>query len=151
MKKTILITVLCLLALFTFAQNEGTYDSVLAKKLNADERGMKVYVLVILKTGASKDFPKEVRDSLFKGHMSNIGRLADEGKLSLAGPFEKNALNYRGLFIFNVSTIEEAKALVETDPTVKAGIFDVEYLPWYGSAAVQEITGIHKKLQKKTF
>jgi uncharacterized protein YciI len=151
MKKMIILAVLSLLNQFVVAQNESAYDSVLAKKLNADERGMKMYVLVILKTGAAKDFSKAVRDSLFMGHMSNIGRLADEGKLSLAGPFEKNTLNYRGLFIFNVSTVEEAKALVETDPTVKAGIFDVEYLPWYGSAAVQEITGIHKKLQKKTF
>ncbi|MCP9749862.1 YciI family protein [Ferruginibacter sp. HRS2-29] len=147
MKKILFFTLL-LLSVRASAQ-ENAYDSILAKKLNADERGMKMYVLVILKTGPVKDLPKADRDSLFKGHINNIIRLADEGKLSLAGPFEKNELNYRGLFIFNVSTVEEAKSLVATDPAVKAGLFDAEYIQWYASAAVQEINGIHKKIQRK--
>lgn len=47
--------------------------------------------------------------------MKNIGRLADEGKLIVAGPFLDNQ-EIRGIYIFNVSSIEEAKALTETDP-----------------------------------
>ncbi|HMG14584.1 MAG TPA: hypothetical protein VK590_03990, partial [Saprospiraceae bacterium] len=42
-------------------------------------------------------------DSLFTGHMNNIKRLAKENKLIVAGPFEKNLKNYRGLFIFTVN------------------------------------------------
>ncbi|MEO6051165.1 MAG: hypothetical protein ABIP78_07520, partial [Pyrinomonadaceae bacterium] len=77
------------------------FDAELAKKLGADDLGMKHYVLVILKTGA-KDaaFKGKERDDILAGHMANIGRLAEEGKLAVAGPFEKNDKGYRGLYIF---------------------------------------------------
>ncbi len=94
------------------------YDSTLAKSLKADERGMKMYVMVLLKTGSVLSSPKQ--DSIFGGHMKNIKRLADEKKLVVAGPFEKNDLKYRGIFIFDSSSIEDTKKLVETDPAVIA-------------------------------
>src|SRR5258706_7109810 len=66
------------------------YDAELAKKLGADERGMKNYVLIILKTGPNDATIKgKERDDIFAGHFANIARLADEGKLAVAGPFEK--------------------------------------------------------------
>ncbi len=148
MKKIIL-----LLAFFSnvaFAQ-KPSYDSILAKKLGADDYGMKMYVFCILKTGPVTITDKAKRDSLFAGHMKNIGRLADEGKLALAGPFEKNDKQYRGLFIFNVSTIVEAEKLTQTDPAIKAGIFAVELTEWYGSASLMLTPEAHKKLQKKRF
>jgi hypothetical protein len=63
------------------------YDKALADSLGADERGMKMYTFVILKTGSKKITDKKVLDSLFIGHMANIKRLADMGKLIVAGPF----------------------------------------------------------------
>ena len=68
--------------------------------------------------------------------MANIQRLADEGKLIVAGPLGKNEKTYRGIFIFDVKTIGEAKALTDSDPAVRAGIFDMEIIEWYGSAAL---------------
>src|SRR5688572_27543217 len=90
---------------------EGTgYDAALAKELGGDEMGMKQYVLVILKTGPNDTSIKgKEREDLFAGHMANIGRLADEKKLAVAGPFGKNDKTYRGLFILNVDTVEEAQ------------------------------------------
>ncbi len=125
------------------------YDSVLAKKLGGDDYGMKSYVMVLLKTGTYKAKTNGESDSLFRGHMDNIIKLANEGKLALAGPFGKNDL-YRGVFIFNVKTIEEAKELTSKDPAIKINLFAVDYLPWYGSAAVTEINSIHKTIEKKT-
>src|SRR3954469_8999244 len=85
----------------------SNYDAALAKNLGADERGMKMYVLCILKTGPNDAQIKgEERDGIFAGHFANITRLANEGKLAVAGPFEDNDKSYRGLYIFNVSTIE---------------------------------------------
>jgi uncharacterized protein len=128
------------------------YDAKLAKKLGADEYGMKNYVFVILKTGPNDDkFKGKERDDIFAAHLANIGRLADEGKLALAGPFGKNDRAYRGLFIFNVATVEEAQKLVETDPTVKAGVLIAELTPWYGSASLMATPEIHKKIQKTKF
>lgn len=125
------------------------YDEKLAKSLNADDYGMKTYVFCILRTGSNTTATKEERAKLFEGHMVNINKLADEGKLVVAGPFMKNERNYRGIFIFNVSTVEEANALVETDPAVKAKIFEAEMTVWYSSAALQQIDQLHNKVAKK--
>lgn len=147
-----LILTIATLILITFVagaqDNKHEYDSTLAKKLGADERGMKTYVLVILRSGPAKIEDKELRDSLFAGHFSNMDRLAEEGKLVAAGPFHNNDKEYRGLFIFNVSTIEEAEELVKGDPTVTSGIFVTEMYRWYGSAALPMMNEIHPKLQK---
>lgn len=125
------------------------YDSALAKKLKADDYGMKNYILVLLKPG-SNSVDKVTEDSIFNGHLNNIGRLANEGKLVLAGPFGKNDL-YRGLFILNVISLEEANNLLATDPAIKAKLLEPEMYLWYGTAALQEITPLHKKLQKISF
>jgi uncharacterized protein YciI len=142
-----------LITVSTFAQEKikPVYDSALAHKLGADEYGMKMYTLVILTTGKANITDKSVTDTLFVGHMKNIQRLAAEGKLVVAGPFGKNDLTYRGVFVFNNASVEETKTLVASDPAVKAGLFDALYLPWYCSAALMEVNAMHEKLQKISF
>ncbi|HWY12186.1 MAG TPA: YciI family protein [Bacteroidia bacterium] len=147
-----LLLALLFLSTACFAQKtKSNFDSILAKKLGADDYGMKQYVFCLLKTGPAKNVPKTKQDSLFAGHMKNIGRLADEGKLALAGPFMNSKQEYRGLFIFNVTTIEEAEKLVQTDPAIKNGLLKAEFTEWYGSASLLQIPEMHKKLQKKSF
>jgi uncharacterized protein YciI len=80
--------------------------------------------------------------------MANIGRMADMGQLIVAGPFDKNDRGYRGVFIFNVATVEEAQKLVETDPTIKAGILVADIVPWWATAALMAIPEIHPKIMK---
>ena len=127
------------------------YDAELAKKVGADDRGMKMYVLCILKTGPKDGQIKgQERKDIFAGHFANIGRLADEGKLAVAGPFEDNDKSYRGLYIFNVSTIQDAEKLVVLDPAVKAGVFVPDLTLWYGTAALMTVNETHKKIQKPT-
>jgi len=82
--------------------------------------------------------------------MKNINRLADEGKLILAGPFMDDQ-PLRGIYIFDVASIEEARQLTSTDPAVKAGTLIMELHPWFGSAALKEIPNLHKEIQKKGF
>lgn len=131
------------------ASEAPTYDAALAAKLGGDEYGMKKYVLAILKTGPKDaEIKDQARADIFTGHMQNIGKLADEGKLAVAGPFRKNDQNMRGLFILNVETVEEAAKLVDTDPAVHAGVFVVELTPWYGSASLMATPDIHKKIAK---
>jgi uncharacterized protein YciI len=128
---------------------DHAFDPELAKRLGADERGMKTYVLCILKTGPrDAEIKGDERKEIFAGHFANIGRLADEGKLAVAGPFGKNDRSYRGLYIFNVATIEEAEKLVMLDPAVKAGVFVPELTPWYGSAALMVVSETHKRIEK---
>jgi uncharacterized protein YciI len=129
----------------------NVFDQHLADSLGADELGMKNYVLVILKTGDmdAKITDKAIRDSLFAGHFNNMGKMEKAGKLIIAGPFGKNQHSFRGLFILNVKTIEEAEALSKTDPAVNAGIFKVELYPWYGSAALPMYLPYAGKVAKK--
>lgn len=127
------------------------YDAELAKKLGADDIGMRQYVLAILKTGPNDTIVKgDERKKAFEGHFANMTRLANEGKLAIAGPFGSNDKTFRGLFILAVTTIDEAKALAETDPSIKSGIFIVDYVPWYGSAALMQVTETHGKIAKKS-
>ena len=112
---------------------------------------MKQYVLVLLKTGPSNITDKQALDSIFRGHMANIKRLAAENKLVLAGPTGENDKNYEGIFVFNTGNVDEAKQWLSTDPAVQSRHLDAEVYSWYGSAALQEIPALHEKLQKKAF
>ncbi|HXG58316.1 MAG TPA: YciI family protein [Thermoanaerobaculia bacterium] len=132
-----------------FAAGKDAFDPELAKRLGADERGMRKYVLCILKTGPKDaEIEGDERKEIFAGHFANINRLADEGKLAVAGPFGKNDKSYRGLYIFSVETVEEAEQLVMLDPAVKAGVFVPDLTPWYGSAAMMVVNETHKKIEK---
>jgi len=123
-----------------------TYDAALAKRVGADERGMRAYVLVILKTGPKRMPDGEARKAMFAGHFANMSRLSKEGKLALAGPFSEDPDGWRGLFVFAVATIDEAKALTATDPVIIEGEMVAEYHRWYGSAANMLVPELHEKL-----
>ncbi len=127
---------------------ESKYDAALAKRLGADDYGMRNYVFVMLKTGKAEITDESRRKEIFAGHFANMGRLADEGLLVAAGPFDDPNKIKRGFFIFNVTTVEEAKKLVESDPGVESGIFDYELTKLYSSAALMMIGEIHKTIQK---
>ena len=71
----------------------------------------------------------EETKKLQEGHMANINRLAESGKLVLAGPFIDGG-DRRGVFIFKVDTLQEAQTLTETDPAVKAGRLKIELHRW---------------------
>ena len=73
-----------------------------------------------------KELPKEEVDKIMQGHMDNINRLAKEGKLLVAGPFEGGG----GIFIFNTTSVDEAKEWLSTDPGVQANRWNVEVLPF---------------------
>ena len=124
------------------------YDAELAKSLGADERGMRAYVLVILKTGPNKMADGEARTNMFKGHFANIGKLAGEKKLVLAGPLDGKE-GRRGIYVFNTPDIEAARTWVATDPVIVNGEMVAEYHKFYGSAALMMVNEVHGKIEKK--
>jgi uncharacterized protein YciI len=127
---------------------EIVYDSVLAKSVGADEYGMRNYYFVMLKTGENQITDATVRDSVFGGHMANIGRLAKEGKLVLAGPFGKNNESWRGIFILIAADTNEVNQMLLGDPAVAGHYLKAVTAPWYGSAGLLEIPAIHEKISK---
>ena len=132
------------------APGHPAYDAELARQVGADEHGMRNYVLVILKTGPNKMPPGAERDAMFEGHFANMNRLATEGKLALAGPFD-GVDGWRGLFVFAVPDIEEARQLVATDPVISTGEMVAEYHKYYGSAALMLVNEVHGKVAQKRF
>lgn len=154
MKKLMFLSLLVSMAFIVKAQDKKTnpnYDAALAKQYGADDYGMKMYVLVILKTGSYTSETKAKTDSLFAGHMENMGKLVKVNKLIVAGPLGKNDKTYRGIFILNTKSIDEAKELLATDPAVKAKLLDAELFNWYGSAALAEYLKADEKIGKYKF
>lgn len=125
----------------------SAYDPALAKSYGAAENGMRGYVLVVLKTGPKRMPDGPERDAMFKGHFANINRLADEGKLVMAGPFD-GVDGWRGLFVFALTSIDEARALVATDPVVSNGEMVAEYHTLYSTAGLMGVPALHKKMVK---
>ena len=91
---------------------------------------MTTYYFAFLRRGP-KWTPEKTPETekLQAAHMANINAMAATGKLVIAGPFE-NAGNYAGVFVFKVTSLDEAKALAEGDPAVKAGRLTVDVHPW---------------------
>jgi uncharacterized protein YciI len=155
MKYSLMFTLLAF-TFFAFGQSKAVsdtlianpnYDKELVTKLGGDDYGMKSYFLVILKTGENNTTDKELINKSFKGHMDNIHRLVENGKLVVAGPLGKNENNYRGIFILdNIKTIEEAKVLLQDDLAIKNGILTYDIFPWYGSAALPEYLPFSEKI-----
>lgn len=152
-----LILILLISTLFACSLSSGkiksentasTYNKEKALKYKADELGMKKYVMAFLKRGPNRETDPVKAAELQKAHLQNIGRMADEGKLILAGPFLDDG-ELRGIYIFNVETLDEARQLTETDPAIKSGHLSIELKPWYGSAALMEVNAIHKTLSSK--
>lgn len=92
---------------------------------------IKQYWFVLIKTGPNTDADSASKAILFEKHMANITKLYNDGILKAAGPFGKNDNQWRGLFVFDCATREEAEKFVQTDPAVAAGLFTVEITPWY--------------------
>ena len=126
------------------------FDEELAKRVGADDYGMRSYVLVILKTGPKRMPEGEARNAMFAGHFANMERLAKAGKLALAGPFSKDPDQWRGLFVFATDDVEEAKRLVATDPVIINGEMVAEYHRWYGSAATMLVTEWHERIARQS-
>ncbi len=124
------------------------YDAALARQVGANENGMRNYVLVILKTGPKRMPNGPERDAMFKGHFDNMKRLSAEGKLALAGPLD-NVDGWRGLYVFATPDLEEARALVGTDPVVAQGEMVPEFHKFFGTAALMLVKDYHDKVVKK--
>ncbi len=128
------------------SKSESTaFNEKRAKEYGADKYGMKRYVMAFLKRGPNREQDSVKAAALQKAHLENIGRLAEEGKLVLAGPFFGND-DLRGIYIFNVETVAEAEALTNTDPAIQSGSLVMELKEWYGSAALMGVNDVHKTI-----
>jgi len=150
-KKLLLVAAWLLMLTYCYAQNTQLngikYDSALAKRSGADARGMKRYVIGILTDGSVHISDSAENMRMQVALLKNIERMIDEGVLILAGPILGDQ-KQKGVLIFNVSSVPDAKKLMESDAAVKAGVFEIGYYPWFASAALTEIPRLHKSIEK---
>lgn len=123
------------------------FDAALAKSVGADADGMRNYIFVLLKTGPVRVPDGPERDAMFKGHFENINRLADAGKLVLAGPLD-GVDGWRGMFVLVADDIDAARAMVAADPVIQKGEMVAEYHKFFGSAALMLVNELHKRIDK---
>ena len=100
---------------------------------NAESSSGHDYVLAFLKTGArAGELDVAAVATASTGHRAHIEKMGAEGRLLLAGPFgEPRAQeDWRGIFVFDLSDVDQADELAQSDPSVVAGLFDVTVLPW---------------------
>jgi uncharacterized protein YciI len=92
--------------------------------------------LLILRPDAPQ-LDKEAEAVLQDAHMAHLAELHASGTLLAAGPLSDE--HYRGLSILNVG-VDEARALKEQDPAVKAGRYSVHVMPWMLPAGAVHFT-----------
>jgi uncharacterized protein YciI len=137
MKKLVLFATGMLITTLIFARQTGNKEKKPIEQIRK-------YWFVLLKTG-----PNTARDSatgvkLQEGHLANITRLYEEGKIKVAGPFGEKG-DWRGIFIFDAETKEEVEKLLQSDPAIAAGTLAYEIKPWYTAPIGSFVPGKPKK------
>jgi len=99
------------------------------KKTSAPFKMTTAYLAFLIRGDKWTPEKTPATEAIQKAHLENINRLAEMKKLVVAGPFGDNG-RLRGIFVFRVASIEEARELAETDPAVKAGRLALIVHPW---------------------
>lgn len=98
------------------------------------------YVLALLYKGPTwSPLVTEESKKVQAGHMETIQKLVADGSMALAGPTDGSG-DLRGIFIFNVKSVQAAAALLKLDPAIKAGRLRVELHAWYGPSDLAHIS-----------
>ena len=129
MKKLLLLFVLAVFAISVSAQDQREFS------YNEGDTTytMKRYVFMLLNSGETKSKTNEEAAKYQEMHMAHLGKLAESGKLIVAGPFDGDKGDHRGLLIFDVETVEEALELEGEDPMVKSDRLRMEAFYWWGA------------------
>ncbi len=104
---------------FSYTEGDTTYT-------------MKRYVFMLLNSGETKSKTEEEAAKFQELHLAHLSKMAEEGKLIVAGPFDGGG-DHRGLLIFDVETVEEALKLEGEDPMVKTDRLRMEAFYWWGA------------------
>lgn len=98
--------------------------------------GQTSYTFIFLnKNQEAPTITKEESQKIMEGHMANINKLAQEGKLLAAGPFEGGG----GIFVFRKASQEELTEWLSADPGIQAKRWNIEqhlYTPRHNGICV---------------
>lgn len=115
----------------------GVFLFAADEKKSESKSEMTYYVLGLLRRGPnSGQGTAEESAKIQEGHMANIRKMAESGKLIVAGPMGDNG-DLRGIFIFNAKSPDEVRDMVNEDPAIKSGRLVLELHRWYAAAGLR--------------
>ena len=110
------------------------------KKSAALPPGMRVYFVGLLKKGPKWNPAEEVDMAKFLAdHVGYLAKLEKDGRVAVAGSF-LGASNLRGMVIYKVPTMTEARALVRDDPGVQSGRLLIDLYPWMSADGLRVVS-----------
>jgi uncharacterized protein YciI len=121
MKKLFVLAALVLTSFTSFSQAD--------KKETKPEDQVRKYWFVMLKRGSVKIADSAESSKIQAGHLANIVKLYNEGIIKVSGPFAEKG-EWKGLFIMDIESREEAEKLLQADPAIAAGALTYEIKPW---------------------
>jgi uncharacterized protein YciI len=133
-RATSLLAALGLLALPTGPRAEGPAPAPAGAKAPADAPfEMESFQLVLLvRAPTYRQLPDEEAKALQAAHLGHLGKMWETRKAVVCGPFGgQQDPAFRGACLYAVKTVEEARALAEADPVVKAGQLRIEAMTWW--------------------
>jgi uncharacterized protein YciI len=92
-----------------------------------------VYELVLLRHAEGRaEIDDETAEQLQGQHLGHFAAMKEAGHMKVAGPLDEQPDDsWRGICLYQVGSIEEARRLAELDPAVRAGRFRIEVMCWY--------------------
>ena len=91
---------------------------------------LKQYVFGMLRKGPHRDQDEATAQKIQAGHIAHLEKCGKEGKLLIAGPFGDDG-DWRGILIYDVPTVDDARKLCDADPAVASGRLVCELHPWW--------------------
>ena len=107
---------------------KGWFDAPVSYDVS-NQANLEPLIFGFLVRGANTSQDKAAADALQKAHLDYMDALHKQGKLVMAGPL-LDAGARRGVVVYRVKDLAEAKALAAEDPAVKAGRLTLEAYPW---------------------
>jgi uncharacterized protein YciI len=86
-------------------------------------------VVLLLTPEDPPELSEDEANTLQDAHLAHLASLHEAGHLIAAGPLSDPERRLRGLSILSVEP-ERARELKEADPSVRAGVFALEIVPW---------------------
>jgi uncharacterized protein len=117
--------------------------------LAADNATARYYVVFLRRSPDRKPLTKEEADRIQAAHMANIHKMAQDGVLIAAGPFEDTPPTISGIFVFKTDSLATAQQIAAQDPTVVEHRNTVDVHAWEGPAGIGEEYFLLHKLHPK--
>jgi len=113
--------------------------------VGALEQPAPYYVVFLRPDPGRKPLAKADAERIQSAHMANILKMAADGILWAAGPFEDTPTTISGIFVFKTSSLQSAQAIAAQDPTVVEHRNAVDVHAWQGPADIGvEYFRLHK-------